>query len=140
MRKIAADSGPLIALFDRDDSQHGRVLRFFESYQGRVYTTWPVMTEVSHLLGFSVDTQLNFLNWVKRGGVSVVELPEAALAQLIDLMAKYRDRPMDLADASLMLLAMETGIRDIISLDSDFDFYRLPNKARLNNLLTKRER
>ena len=49
---------------------------------------------------------------------------------------KYHDPPMDLADASLVALAVETGITNIVSIDSDFDTYRLPNKSKLKNLLT----
>ena len=44
---------------------------------------------------------------------------------------------MDLADASLLVVAMATGIRDVLSLDLDFDIYRLPDRKRLRNLLAK---
>jgi len=135
VQRLIADSGPLIALFDSSDSEHGRLKDFFASCNGVVTTTWPVVTEVCHMLSYSVNRQLAFLNWIQRGALDIADLPANAIAEMIALTEKYRDRPMDLADASLVVLAMQTGIRNIISLDSDFDIYRLPDKGRLKNLL-----
>jgi len=47
--------------------------------------------------------------------------------RLLALMEQYCDRPMDLADASLVLLAEQTGYREIFTIDSDFLFYRIGN-------------
>lgn len=104
-------------------------------FQGNLLTTWPVVTEVCHLLKFSVDVQLNFLRWIQRGGVEIAEIEGLLIERIIALTEKYRDRPMDLADASLVVLAMKTGIHRILSLDSDFDIYRLPDRNRLINVL-----
>jgi len=48
--------------------------------------------------------------------------------RLFELMEKYQDRPMDLADATLVLLAEKTGNRKILTLDSDFLFYRIGSR------------
>jgi hypothetical protein len=132
-----ADSGPLVALFDRSDKYHLTVLEFARAYRGRMVTTWLVATEVCHLLGFSATAQLDFLHWIQRGGLELANLGMGSLDTIIKLTEKYRDRPMDLADASMVVLSMQTGIRNIISLDSDFDIYRLPDKGHLRNLLRK---
>ena len=51
MKSIAADSGPLIALFNRTDSWNQRVIEWVESYpRTRLITTWAVVTEVCALL------------------------------------------------------------------------------------------
>ena len=42
---------------------------------------------------------------------------------------------MDLADASVVQLAVQTGCREVLSIDSDFDIYRLPDGAWLANPL-----
>ena len=42
---------------------------------------------------------------------------------------------MDLADATLMYIANKEKIKNIISIDSDFDIYRTLKKQNLNNLL-----
>lgn len=47
------------------------------------------------------------------------------IPRLLELMEQYRDRPMDFADASLVLLAEQTSYRQILTLDSDFFFYRI---------------
>lgn len=135
MRKIIADSGPLIALFDSSEPRHEEVKAFVGEFSGSLLTTWPVVTEVTHLLGYSVDRQIAFLRWIERGALEILEQPADIVHKLIALIDKYRDRPMDLADASLMLLSMQTGIRDIITFDSDFDFYRLPDRSKLKNLI-----
>src|SRR5438477_5281397 len=132
---MLADAGPLTALFDRSDHHHQRIVKFWRGLRVRPLTSWPVMAEVCHLLNFSVNAQLDFLRWVDRGGVDVVDMDPGALKQIIHLTEKYHDRPMDLADASLIVLAMQTGIRHILTVDSDFDIYRLPNKTHLTNLL-----
>ncbi len=53
---------------------------------------------------------------------------EQQIARLLTLMEQYRDRPMDFADATLVLVAEETGNHQILTLDSDFLFYRIHNR------------
>jgi hypothetical protein len=129
------DAGPLVAMFDPSDQFHASVLAFMKEFRCGMLTTWPVMAEVCRLLSFSVDTQMNFLIWVRRGGLDIAPIESAEIDRIITLTERYRDRPMDLADASLVVLAVNAGIRDILSLDSDFDIYRLPDKTRLTNVL-----
>lgn len=135
MLKIIADAGPLISLFDASEPRHQLVKSFVGGFPGVFLTTWPVVTEVAHMLGDSVDGQIAFLRWIERGALQVAEQPADGVQKLIVLMDKYRDRPMDLADASLIMLSMQTGIHDIITFDSDFDFYRLPDRSKLKNLI-----
>ncbi len=136
MRNITLiDSGPLIALFDRGDRYHERVKRFLKGYNGQLLTTWAVLTEVSHMLDFNINAQLDFLRWVELGGVQLYEIEQKELIEIIDMMQKYSDIPMDLADASLMYIAHKEKIKTIVSIDSDFDIYRTLKKGFLENLL-----
>lgn len=135
MLRTIADSGPLIALFEPAERNHARVRSFIENYEGALLTTWPVLTEVGHMLGHSVDRQLAFLEWVERGGVEVTTPGAGAVSLSRQLSEKYRDLPMDIADGSLIVLALESGVRDILTLDRDFDVYRLPDRSRFNNVL-----
>lgn len=135
MLRTIADSGPLIALFEPAERNHARVRSFIEDYEGALLTTWPVLTEVGHMLGHSVDRQLAFLQWVERGGVEVTTPGAGAVSLIHQLSEKYRDLPMDIADGSLIVLALESGVRDILTLDRDFDVYRLPDRSRFNNIL-----
>lgn len=135
MLRTIADSGPLIALFEPAERNHARVRSFIENYEGALLTTWPVLTEVGHMLGHSVDRQVAFLEWVERGGVEVTTPGAGAVSLIRQLSEKYRDLPMDIADGSLIVLALESGVRDILTLDRDFDVYRLPDRSRFNNVL-----
>jgi uncharacterized protein len=135
MKSTLVDAGPLIAAFNGGDAHHARVMTFLRGWNGQLITTWPALTEASHLLGFSVTAQLNLLRWIERGGLIVADLAANAVADMISYTEKYQDRPMDLADASLVALAMQSGIKSIATIDSDFEIYRLPNKTKLRNVL-----
>ena len=136
MRAII-DSGPLIALFDRDDAFHQRAVDFIRSYRGELVTTLPVLTEVSHLLDFNGRVQRDFLRWVRDGAVQLVDVTSEDLSRLCELTEKYADRPMDFADATLVLIAERTSIKAVVSLDSDFDIYRLKSGKALENLFVR---
>ena len=120
MKSILIDAGPLIALFDKSDQFHQKALSFIKEFKGFLWTTWPVITEVSHMLDFHVSVQINFLEWVRRGGLQLVELKEADIKRLIEFCQKFQDVPMDLADASLMVVAEEKNLKEIASIDGDF--------------------
>lgn len=131
LRPIVADSGPLLALFNRADRWHTPVLQWLETNSHvRLLTTWPVLTEVCALLArrLSNEAALNFLRWCQSGGVmldapTVDALPET-LAQVLLISERFRDLPFDLADASVAEAAARLSIRHVLTIDSDFDVYR----------------
>ncbi|MBI3376677.1 MAG: PIN domain-containing protein [Betaproteobacteria bacterium] len=136
---VVVDSGPLLALFDRDDAHHARVRQALERNQGlRLLTTWPVLTETSALLASRVgkDTEIEFLDWVAAGGMTVVPLDNADLDAMIGLLRKYRDLPFDFADTSVAALAASLGVNRVLSVDRDFEVYRAAGGRPLQNLLT----
>jgi len=136
---VVVDSGPLLALFDRDDAHHARVRQALQRNQGfRLVTTWPVLTETSALLSSRVGkgTEIEFLDWVAAGGVTVADLDHADLDAMIGLLRKYRDMPFDFADTSVAALAASLGVDRILSVDRDFDIYRTASGKPLHNLLT----
>lgn len=124
MKSCLIDAGPLIALFDKDDKFHKSIMAFLRRYEGRLYTTWPVITEVLHMLDFSVDTQIDFLKWIDRGALDVKQISAKDISRIIKLSDKYSNVPMDLADATLIIIAELENIKEIISIDSDFYIYR----------------
>jgi predicted nucleic acid-binding protein len=131
---ILVDAGPLIALQDRSDRHHRRIRRFIEQYRGVLLTTWPVLAETCHFL--PERSQVRFLRWAAAGGLSVVELHESALATIADWKEKYHDVPMDLADASLVWVADQTGTHEILTMDlRGFAAYRLPGGKGLVSVL-----
>ena len=139
MRNVLIDAGPLVALFATDDTHHARYDRLVSeaSAEGlRLVTTWPCIVEASYIL----DTPWRFelLHWVEQGGVQVFPFDPSHLAVMLPWMRRYTGkakRDMDLADASLLWLASETGLREIMTIDvKDFARYRLPDGAALTLL------
>ncbi|EQA36661.1 PIN domain protein [Leptospira inadai serovar Lyme str. 10] len=135
MKNVALiDSGPIIALFNSSDDHHKSVFKFLKSFKGSLFTTWPIITEVIYLLSFSIAVQSDFLEWIERGGLQVLEITLDDLKYIKNRMQKYSDLPMDLADASLMCIAEREGIFNIISIDSDFSIYKTLKGKYLKNL------
>jgi predicted nucleic acid-binding protein len=132
--RILIDSGPLIALFDADDHHHQKIQAFIKKTQFCFISTLAVFSEVSHMLDFSVNAQQGFYQWVMHKGVIIADINQHDMPRLIELTKKYSDLPMDFADATLVVTAEKTGIREIISLDKDFDIYRLPGKELIRNI------
>ncbi|GHT92994.1 pilus biogenesis protein [Betaproteobacteria bacterium] len=135
-RTVLIDAGPLIALFDRSDHYHQPMLDFLTTQRLRFVSTLAVVTEVAHMLDFSVNAQLDFFRWVAINGVQLFDIQQTHIARVIELTERYADLPMDLADATLVIAAESTGIRDIISIDSDFDVYRLPGRVAIHNIFS----
>jgi predicted nucleic acid-binding protein len=107
---------------------------FFRGFDGALITTWPVVVEVTHLL--RPEAQLQFLAWIRKGGVEVAGIEPADLERVERLIAKYRDQPMDFADASLVLLAEKTGLGAIATFDrKQFEVYRFRGRGRFDQFL-----
>jgi len=138
---VLADSGPFVALYNNRDQHHQRALDFFRGHGAalRLHTTWEVISEVMYFLDFSAQVQGDFLDWLyaghQQGLVTIASLQASELPGLAKLMRKYADRPMDLADASLVWLANSLNITDIITVDrANFAVYRTANRRAFRNL------
>ena len=137
LNSILIDAGPLIALFDSSEKHHARVRAFLKASPYRYVSTLAVFTEVSHMLDFSAAAQRDFYEWVTYKGVIISDINQNDMPRITDLTTVYADLPMDLADATLVVTAEKTGIRHIISLDKDFDIYRLPGKELIQNVFER---
>lgn len=125
---ILIDAGPLIALFDRDDAYHEKAIQTLQENPSPLISTWPVLTEVMHMLDFNSKTQMDFLRWVENGALQIAQLEKEDLLEISRLMQKYADQPMDFADASLVCLAERESLNTVISFDRDFKIYRVNKK------------
>lgn len=136
---ILADSGFWIALGNRGDRHHAAALRALKAYAPEGFvTTWPVLTEVGHVLlsQVGIHQMLAFQRSVADGACRVFELREDAVRRSADLMSRYRNLPMDVADASLLVLAEELDEGRILSTDlRDFEGCRWKNRRPFQNLL-----
>ncbi|MBX3319103.1 MAG: PIN domain-containing protein [Nitrospira sp.] len=122
---ILVDAGPLIAVIHKDDAHHARCVDTLQSITEPLGTVWPALTEAMYLLSFSWKAQDALWEMVERGVVEVLTLDRRDMSQARDRMKKYKDLPMDLADAALVAVAEREKIRRIFTLDRrDFEIYR----------------
>lgn len=132
-----ADTGYWLALANRRDRWHDRAVSVTRGIEDRLVVTWPVLAETCHLMlaRLGVEAELRFLGQVSRN-VDIHEIHPQRLPEIHALMEKYRDLPMDLADASLVLAANDLGDGRILSTDRrDFGTYRWKEKKPFRNLL-----
>jgi hypothetical protein len=106
------DTGPWVALIDRSEVMHEKTVEWLRGYKGTLYTTEAVLTEVLYLLNFSIQAQGSALDFVIKSVVELVPANTESLAVAKRLMKKYRDLPMDYADATIVTLAVDTGINN----------------------------
>lgn len=131
---ILTDTGPLVALLDKDDPSHSICVAMAKRLpSGAMLTTWPCFTEAMYLLedagGYRYQAELWRLQTAHRLIIHTFTAIEVRLMAI--LMEKYQDTPMDLADASLMAAADKRSSRRIFTLDSDFYIYRLTDGSAL---------
>ena len=125
MTPALIDAGPLIAIIDRSDPHHERCLDALKTLAAPLLTIWPALTEAMYLLGMSWPAQRALLNYLTEGALRLVSLAEDDVPRIRELMQKYRDLPMDLADAALVRVAERERIATIFTLDRrDFSLYR----------------
>ena len=132
------DSGPLLALFNRNDHWHTPTLNWLQAHEHvRLHSTWPVLTEVCALLARRIHNTaaLDFLQWVQRGAVQIDVPADWSLTSVLAICQRFASLPLDLADASIAEAAERLQIRHVVSIDKDFDIYRDARGQPLVNLL-----
>jgi predicted nucleic acid-binding protein len=135
---VIADTGFWLALANRRDRHHGAAKQALEQLREPLICTWPVMTETCHLLlnRLGRTAQERYIASCRDGAFEVFDLHRAHVPRIVELMRQYRDLPMDLADASLVILAEDSGDGRILSTDRrDFDTYRWKQHEPFENLL-----
>lgn len=132
MSAALVDAGPLVAVFARDERQGPHYRNLFRQAADELWslaTTWPCIVEASYLL--DAPQRYTLLRWVAAGALPVFPFGVEQLDAVVELMRRYTQPPrteMDLADASLLWLAAETGVTRVMTLDvRDFSRYRLPD-------------
>ena len=126
------DSGGLLALLDHDDEWHARCRTAFESTLLPLATTTAALTEVFHLL--PTHEADGIWNALRSGTVVVLPVGPDDMPDIEALMGRYRDRPMDFADATLVHAARREGLRTILTVDDDFLVYRIHGKRQFQVL------
>ena len=131
------DTGPLVALIDRKDPNHAICVDAVRSLpDGPLVTTWPCLTEAMYLLHRTCGHPGQVALWrlLRDERLVMHDFGPGDIDRMEMLMHQYRDRPMDLADASIVAAAETLATRHLFSLDSDFRIYRLSNGVTLDIL------
>ncbi len=127
---ILCDAGVLLCLVDRTQPQHDAYRNAVKRLAKPLVTTWSCLTKAMYLAlsrsGWEMQKKLGQLLLDKL--LIIYEIEESDYDRLFELMERYRDRPMDLADATLVIAAEKTRYHQILTLDSDFLFYRINNQ------------
>jgi len=121
------DTGPLVALVNRNDPNHFICVAAARQLPaGPLVTTWPSFTEAMYLLHRAGGYPAQEVLWLLRAGgkLELRDVTEDEMQRMSEMMFKYKDLPMDLADASLIAAAEQIGTRTIFTIDKDFHIYR----------------
>ena len=132
MAAALVDAGAMVASFGTTQPRAAHdqgLFRHGAEQHWSLSTTWPCVVEASYLL--SPPQRYTLLRWVGAAAIAVFPFQQEALNDFVALMQRYTEAPrteIDLADASLVWLAAETGVTRIMTLDvRDFSRYRLPD-------------
>jgi predicted nucleic acid-binding protein len=94
-----------------------------------------VLTEAFHFAVERGNFRQAIWNFVHSTRVSISPVTDADLPAIEMLMARYADRPMDFADATLVHVAEREGINTVFTVDhSDFETYRIGRGAKFRIL------
>jgi uncharacterized protein len=128
---ILCDTGPLVAIFDKGDTQHEKCVAALATLpRAPLLTTWPCLTECMYLLDKigGLPAQEELWSLLLKGTLVLHSPATNEWRRMIELMREYSDAPMDFADASLVSAAEQTGLRRIFTIDSHFYAYRINGK------------
>ena len=124
MTPVLLDTGVIVALLDRSESQHERCRVTLRSLAGALVTCEAVIAEACYLLRRVPGAPDAILENVEKRVFQIPFRLDEPAAGTRSLMKRYARVPMDLADACLVSLADTVGTGRILTLDSDFRIYR----------------
>ncbi len=124
MKPTLLDTGAIVALLDRSERKHEACVAALGEVAGPLVTCEAVIAESCYLVRKMRGAAAAILENIATGAFQVPFQIARSAPQLQRILAKYRDREIDLADACLIHLANEIGSGDILTLDRDFDVYR----------------
>ena len=125
MPAVLVDAGPLVAIVDRGDAHHDECVAALRAIRDPLVTVWPAFTEAMYLLGFSWEGQGALWEMIETESIRLAAIDHHDAPRLKALMRKYRDLPMDLADAALVRVAERDKLSHVFTLDKrHFRIYR----------------
>jgi predicted nucleic acid-binding protein len=137
MTVALVDTGPLLALFDKNDPGHAWATHLFKHHTGKRLTCDAVVTEAMYFLGAGSAEALALIEGIERGIVHSTFVLSDQLARMRWLMNKYASVPMSFADACLVRMAELHGDVVVWTVDSDFSVYRRHGRQGIPTLMPR---
>ena len=129
MTRVLVDTGPLVAILSRDDQYHDACVAALRKMSGPLFSCWPVVTEAAWLLRNSPRAVQQLLRGIDGGFLELLPIAGSEADAVADLMKQYEEIRPQLADVSLVYLAIRERIETIFTLDRrDFSIYRSGRK------------
>lgn len=122
--KVLLDSGPLIGYLNRKDQYHQWAIESWTALTEPLWTCEAVLSEVIFNLqseGMGLD---GILFYLESGIIRLDFSVEEHRTDILNLLRKYADQPMSLADACLVRMAELNDNCQIFTTDKDFEVYR----------------
>lgn len=115
---VLIDTGPLIAFYSEADFHHSVCKQQMASLPvGKVYTCWPVITEAAYMLRKHPKQRDDLLLSLANEELVLLQLRERDLKPVHEILSRYDDQEIDLADARLLHLAERESIKSVFTLD-----------------------
>jgi predicted nucleic acid-binding protein len=127
--RILADTGPLVAYLNQTDQYHHWAVECFSSFYDPIYTCEAVISESIFLLrsaGLEIESLLQL---IERGVLRTEFSIEQNRPDVFNLLRKYADLPMSLADACLVRMAELNTNSQVFTTDKDFLIYRRKGRS-----------
>lgn len=131
------DTGPLVAYLDARDRAHDEVSACLDGFSGQLATSSAVVTEAVHFVSAAPTGPRMLADFLHATATVVYDLSTAPeLDDVVALMERYHDTPMDYADGTLVRLAEALDVLDVLTLDRrGFSTYRTKRNRRLRLVL-----
>ena len=116
---VIADTGPLYALIDKNDTWHARVVAWWTERGRNVVIPISVLPEVSYLLQTRIGpaAEQAFIRAVADGEFVTESLEPEDITRAVILMQEHADLPLGFVDATVVATAERLGVREILTTD-----------------------
>jgi len=136
---VIVDTGAILALLDARDRWHALCSATLRQLRLPLLTTEAILTEVFHLIRRSRTEMRAVWTLLDAGVIVLATIDNSELHRIQALMSRYKDLPMDFADATLVYLGEREAITAVFTLDqNDFATYRIAGRRRFHILPVER--
>lgn len=116
---ILADTSAVLQLASPSSSRHKDVLRVIDSLDGPFLLSPFILAELDYMLveRLGQERQLDLLAQVVDGSYELAEFGRPDVKAAMDVMKRYADLRVGLADASIVVLAEKHSTPDVLTFD-----------------------